>query len=117
MRVGWWHGRLAQESRQDARATLTILASRSLVKRERHDLRANQPPAHVDFNCAPLVGELDRNISHADVLLQEGRGTSRCHSSNSVAVDQNIMSIASYSAVGNFKAYKLAFDTFLFLLC
>ena len=48
-------------------------------------------------------------------FLQEGRGTSGGDLAHTLAVDQHILSITSDAAIGDFKAYELALDAFLFL--
>src|SRR5437588_6975386 len=91
------------------------LSSFSLVKRQRHNLRSNHSTAHVDFDCAPFVCKLDRNVSHADVSFQKWRGASRCNSTHALAIDQNVLAISRDAAISYFKTDQLTSNAFFFL--
>src|SRR5205823_5402390 len=61
------------------------------------------------------VRVLDGDVSHADVLLQVGRGAARCDAPDLCAADEHVLIVAGDAALRDLEADELAADA-LFLL-
>src|SRR6059058_2719843 len=85
--------RRVQSKIGNQKSQLSLL--RPLVKRQRHDLRADQAAAHVNLDRLTCVRELDGNIGHAYVLLQERRWASRRNLPCAGSADQDVLAVAS----------------------
>src|SRR3954471_10164472 len=85
------------------------------VKRHLDYLRANCAATHVYLNLLTFICKFYRNICHADILLQVGRGAARCDAAQAFAVNQDLLVVARNSALRHLEADKPSLDTLLLL--
>src|SRR6266536_1365617 len=89
----------------------------SLIKWHGHNLRPQQFSSHIDFNALTNVCEINRHVSHPDVLFQKWRRTSGSDVAGALAVNKDVLTITRDSAISYFEAHELAFDAFFLLFC
>src|SRR5215213_5276613 len=79
------------------------------------DLSTYQPSTHVDLYLLANTRMLHRHVRQSNILLQKRRRTTRCYMSNSLAVNEDLLVIASNATLCHLEAHELALHAFLFL--
>src|SRR6185295_10471692 len=107
---------LEEKSEVKIRSQKLLLLS-SLVKRERHNLRADSFSSYIDFNCLAGVGKFNGHISHANVLLEKWCRAAGSNAAEVLSLNENVLAVASNSSIAHFKSDQLLPDAFFLLFC
>src|ERR1051325_1064784 len=94
-----------------------MLGLRPLVKWQRHNLRHDHLAAHIDLQGLADVGEGNRNIRHADVLLKKWRRAAGSYLARALSFNPYVLTVTRDAAIGYFKADQFSLDSFFLLLC